>query len=89
VNVLFQYETSSVIIWKTSGNGNVQPKYEGETKGRGSKKCPNCQKFMMWGCHIIRMRGLIALEQLMGMVLVAISVQMLLEGISTYFKALS
>jgi len=30
--VLFQYETSSGIIWKTSGNGNVQPKYEGEIK---------------------------------------------------------
>ena len=31
----------------------------------------------------------IAVERLMGMVLVAISVQMLLDGITTYFKALS
>ena len=30
--VLYQYETSSGIICKTSGNGNVQPKYEGEIK---------------------------------------------------------
>ena len=29
-------------------------------------------------------RGLIAVERLMGMVLVAISVQMLLDGITTY-----
>ena len=36
-----------------------------------------------------RMRGLIAVERLMGMVMVAISVQMLIEGITTYFKALS
>jgi small neutral amino acid transporter SnatA (MarC family) len=35
------------------------------------------------------MRGLIAVERLMGMVLVAISVQMLLDGITTYLKALS
>ena len=34
-------------------------------------------------------RGLIAVERLMGMVLVAISVQMLLDGITTYLKALS
>ena len=34
-------------------------------------------------------RGLIAVERLMGMVLVAISVQMLLDGITTYFKAMS
>ena len=38
---------------------------------------------------LLGMRGLIAVERLMGMVLVAISVQMLLDGISTYFKALS
>ena len=34
-------------------------------------------------------RGLIAIERLMGMVLVAISIQMLLDGINTYFKAMS
>ena len=38
---------------------------------------------------LLGMRGLIAVERLMGMVLVAISVQMLLDGITTYFKALS
>jgi multiple antibiotic resistance protein len=38
---------------------------------------------------LLGMRGLIEVERLMGMVLVAISVQMLLDGISTYFKALS
>ena len=31
-------------------------------------------------------RGLIAMERLMGMLLIALSVQMLLEGISTYIK---
>ena len=31
-NTLYQYETSSGIQWKPSGNGNVQPKYEGEIK---------------------------------------------------------
>jgi small neutral amino acid transporter SnatA (MarC family) len=38
---------------------------------------------------LLGMRSLIEVERLMGMVLVAISVQMLLDGISTYFKALS
>ena len=38
---------------------------------------------------ILGNRGLIAVERLMGMVLVAISVQMLLDGITTYFKAMS
>ena len=38
---------------------------------------------------LLGMRGLIAVERLMGMVLVAISVQMLLDGITTYLKALS
>ena len=37
---------------------------------------------------LLGMRGLIAVERLMGMVLVAISVQMLLDGIMTYLKAL-
>ena len=38
---------------------------------------------------LLGMRGLIAVERLMGMVLVAIFVQMLLDGITTYLKALS
>ena len=38
---------------------------------------------------LLGMRGLIAVERLMGMVLVAISVQMLLDGITTYSKTLS
>ena len=38
---------------------------------------------------ILGNRGLMAVEKLMGMVLVAISVQMLLDGITTYLKALS
>ena len=31
-NILYQYETSSGMQWKPSGNVNVQPKYEGEIK---------------------------------------------------------
>ena len=38
---------------------------------------------------ILGNRGLMAVEKLMGMVLVAISVQMLIDGITTYLKALS
>ena len=38
---------------------------------------------------ILGNRGLMAVEKLMGMGLVAISVQMLLDGITTYLKALS
>ena len=34
-------------------------------------------------------RGLIAIERLMGMVLVAISVQMLMDGMSTYLNVLT
>jgi len=30
--VLYQYETSSGVQWKTFGDGKVQPKYEGEIK---------------------------------------------------------
>ena len=30
--VLYQYETSTGIKWKTLGDGKVQPKYEGEIK---------------------------------------------------------
>ena len=32
VGVLYQYETSTGIQWKTFGNEKVQPKYEGEIK---------------------------------------------------------
>ena len=28
--VLYQYETSSSLVWKTYGNEKLQPKYEGE-----------------------------------------------------------
>ena len=28
--VLYQYETSSGLVWKTFGNEKLQPKYEGE-----------------------------------------------------------
>jgi hypothetical protein len=28
--VLYQYETSSSLVWKTFGNEKLQPKYEGE-----------------------------------------------------------
>ena len=34
-------------------------------------------------------RGLIAMERLMGMLLIAIAVQMLLEGFSAYFAELA
>jgi len=30
--VLYQYETSSGIQWKTFGDGTVQPKYEGKIR---------------------------------------------------------
>ena len=30
--VLFRYETSSGFVWKTFGDGKVQPKYEGKIK---------------------------------------------------------
>jgi len=29
-NVLYPYETSSGLVWKTFGNEKLQPKYEGE-----------------------------------------------------------
>jgi small neutral amino acid transporter SnatA (MarC family) len=37
---------------------------------------------------LLGVRGLIAVERLMGMVLVAISVQMLLDGITTYLNVI-
>ena len=37
---------------------------------------------------LLGVRGLIAVERLMGMVLVAISVQMLLDGITTYLSVI-
>ena len=39
--------------------------------------------------RVLGRRGLIAIERLMGMLLIAISVQMLLEGISAYMAELS
>ena len=33
--VLFQYETSSGLVWKSFGNGKVQPKYEELSKRKG------------------------------------------------------
>ena len=30
--VLYQYETSSGLVWKSFGDGKVQPKYKGEIK---------------------------------------------------------
>jgi MarC family membrane protein len=36
---------------------------------------------------VLGMRVLVAVERLMGMLLVAISVQMLLDGVATYFRA--
>ena len=36
----------------------------------------------------LSVKGLIAVERLMGMVLVAISVQMLLDGITTYLSVI-
>ena len=32
--VLYQYETSSGLVWKTFGNEKLQPKYEGEITNR-------------------------------------------------------
>ena len=37
--------------------------------------------------RILGMRVLLALERLMGMLLVALSVQMLLDGLAAYFRA--
>ena len=31
-NVLYQYETSSGLVWKTFGNEKLQPKYEGQVE---------------------------------------------------------
>ncbi|MBP6626910.1 MAG: YhgN family NAAT transporter [Arenimonas sp.] len=38
---------------------------------------------------VLGMRVLVAVERLMGMLLVALSVQMLLDGVATYFRAAS
>jgi multiple antibiotic resistance protein len=37
--------------------------------------------------RLLGRRGLIAMERLMGMLLIAVAVQMLLEGIAAYLKA--
>ena len=41
--VLYQYETSTGIKWKTFGDGKVQPKYKGEIKN-GKRKYSNLYK---------------------------------------------
>ena len=43
---------------------------------------------MLSSTKLLGVRGLIAVERLMGMVLVAISVQMLLDGITTYLSVI-
>ena len=35
--VLYQYKTSTGLVWKTFGNVKVQPKYEGEIKHMGNQ----------------------------------------------------
>ena len=49
--VLFQYETSSGLVWKSFGNGKVQPKYEGEItygepNGQGTYTNPDGGKYI-------------------------------------------
>ena len=49
--VLYQYETSSGIQWKTFGDGKVQPKYKGDIKngkpnGQGTLTLPNGFNFV-------------------------------------------
>ena len=50
-SVLYQYETSTGIKWKTLGVGQVQPKYEGEItygepNGKGIETFPNGEKYV-------------------------------------------
>ena len=49
--VLYQYETSSGIQWKTFGNEKLQPKYEGqitfgEPNGQGTLTFPDGRKYV-------------------------------------------
>jgi len=49
--VLYQYETSSGIQWKTFGDGKVQPKYKGEIKngkpnGQGIYTYPDGERYV-------------------------------------------
>ena len=49
--VLYQYETSTGLVWKTFGNGKIQPKYEGETTygepyGQGKYTNPDGGKYV-------------------------------------------
>ena len=49
--VLYLYETSTGIKWKTLGVGQVQPKYEGEItygepNGKGIETFPNGEKYV-------------------------------------------
>ena len=61
--VLYQYETSSGIQWKTFGDGKVQPKYKGEIKngkpnGQGIYTYPDGRKYIgQWKDGKINGRG--------------------------------
>ena len=61
--VLYQYETSSGIQWKTFGDGKVQPKYKGEIKngkpnGQGINTYPDGRKYIgQWKDGKINGRG--------------------------------
>ena len=49
--VLYQYETSSGLVWKNFGNGKAQPKYEGEItygepNGQGTYTNPDGEKYV-------------------------------------------
>ena len=49
--VLYQYETSSGLVWKTFGNEKLQPKYEGEWKdgewdGQGTQTFSSGEKYV-------------------------------------------
>ena len=61
--VLYQYETSSGIQWKTFGDGKVQPKYKGEIKngkpnGQGIYTYPDDRKYIgQWKDGKINGRG--------------------------------
>jgi len=61
--VLYQYETSSGIQWKTFGDGKVQPKYKGDIKngkpnGQGTLTLPNGFKYVgEWRDGLINGQG--------------------------------
>jgi len=45
--VLYQYESSSGIQWKTFGNEKVQPKYEGEIKNGKMEHAYQSEQILM------------------------------------------